>query len=453
MKRDGMSCCKISRRGLLRASLTATIGYLLTPGMRRLLAAEAKAPGAPAAEHLILLWMSGGPSHVDTFDPKPGRATGGPFRAISTAIGGAQFSEHLPRLAQGAGDLVVVRGMTSREGSHSRGSHLLHTGYIPNPSVHYPSLGSMVSHERGKKDFDLPSFISLGGPSEGAGFFGASHAPFVVRSRPGQPIENLKYFPKVDQQRFDDRLQLVEFMDQHFAAAGAKVEAAAHQDVLQKAKRMVQSPLASAFELGEESTAVRQAYGAVVAEGGGGFGGGYANMKRDAIGGGFTPGEFGARCLMARRLIEKGVPAVEVELSGWDTHFDNFNRTKALMGELDPAFAGLVADLKSRGLLEKTLVVCMGEFGRTPKVNPREGRDHHPKAFSAVLAGGGIRAGQVIGATDADGTQVVGTAVSVPDLFATILTRLGIDPAKVYTANDRPIALSNKGKAVAEITG
>lgn len=418
----------ISRRRLLRMSLTAGMGYLLDPTMRSLFAAPAGAAPAAArkAEHLILLWMNGGPSHIDTFDPKPGRSTGGSFSAINTAIPDVQFSQHLPRLAAAAKDLVVVRSMTSREGSHGRAMFLMHTGYIPNPSVKYPSLGAIVSHERGKKDFELPSFVALGGPSEGAGFFGPQHAPFVVRAKPGQPIENLKYFKKVDAARFEERLKLVAFLDQGFAARGAAAEAAAHEDVLKKATRMIQSPLVKAFELDSEPEAVRNSYGS---------------------------SDFGQRCLMARRLVEAGVPAVEVELGGWDTHDNNFGRSAKLMGALDPAFAQLIADLKARGLFEKTLIVCMGEFGRSPRINPKEGRDHHARAFCAVLAGGALKTGRVVGATDADGKEVAGQAVQVQDLFATLLTGMGIDPTKVYTANDRPIALANKGKVIKEIFG
>ena len=407
-------------------SLGAGMGYLLSPTMRSVFAQSASAapPGATKAQHLILLWMNGGPSHIDTFDPKPGRATGGSFSAIDTAIPGVKFSQHLPRLAASAKDLVVVRSMTSREGSHGRAMFLLHTGYIPNPSVKYPSLGSIVSHERGKKDFDLPNFVSLGGPSEGAGFFGPQHAPFVVRAKPGQPIENLKYFKKVDAARFEERLKLVEFLDKGFAARGAAAEAAAHEDVLKKATRMIQSPSVKAFELDGESEATKKGYG---------------------------QSDFGQRCLMARRLIEAGVPAVEIELGGWDTHDNNFQRSAKLMNALDPAFAQLIADLKERNLFDKTVIVCLGEFGRSPHINPKDGRDHHPRAFSAVLAGGALKTGQAVGTTDADGKDVVGQGVQVSDLFATLMTAMAIDPTKIYTANDRPIALANKGKVIKEI--
>lgn len=425
-------CCNdkktgISRRNLLRMGLTAGMGYLLNPTMRSLFALEASAAPAAAlkAQHLILLWMNGGPSHIDSFDPKSGKS-GGSFGQIGTSAPGVKFTQHLPRLAEAAKDLVVVRGMTSREGSHGRAMFLMHTGYIPNPSVKYPSLGAIVSHEKGKKDFDLPNFVSLGGPSEGAGFFGPQHAPFVVRAKPGQPIENLKYFKKVDAARFEERLKLVEFLDKGFAARGAAAEAAAHEDVLKKATRMIQSPLVKAFELDSEPAATKSAYGS---------------------------SDFGQRCLMARRLVEAGVPAVEVELGGWDTHENNFGRSAKLLSALDPAFAQLIADLKQRNLFDKTLIVCMGEFGRTPGINAKEGRDHHARAFSAVLAGGALKTGRAVGATDDQGKEVVGTKIEVPDLFATIQTAMGIDPTKVYTANDRPIALANKGKVIKEIIG
>ncbi|MBI2942652.1 MAG: DUF1501 domain-containing protein [Candidatus Wallbacteria bacterium] len=413
--------CRIGRRGLLRLGLAGAVGALLPRG----LLSAAVAGTAPArARSLIVLWLQGGPSHIDTFDPKPGAATGGPFKAISTSVPGLAFSEHLPRLAEQARHLAVIRSMTSSEGSHGRGSYYLHTGHVPTPTARHPGLGAIVSKEVGDPAFALPSFVSLGGPSVGGGFLGQDHSPFVVQSKPGKPVEFLSPPKDVDPARFDARMRLSAALDEAFARSGGVEDARAHQALFARARRMMESPLTKAFVTDEEPQAVRDAYGDT---------------------------DFGQRCLVARRLVEAGVRCVEVTLTGWDTHEDNFTRSRELMGALDPAFAALVRELSERSLLASTLVLCLGEFGRGPDINPREGRDHHPKAFSVALAGGGIRPGAVLGATDPEGRAVAERPVSVPELFSTVATLMGIDTRKVYVAGDRPIPIVNKGKPIAEL--
>lgn len=387
--------------------------------------AEAATP-APAARatSCIVLWMNGGPSHVDTFDPKPGSTAAGPFKAIRTRAKGVSFCEHLPRVAEQAHHLAVLRGMSSREGNHDRARYLLHTGYAPNPTVTHPALGGWVSEELGASG-DLPSFISLGGPSATAGFLGAQHGPFIVQSAV-EPPQNVARAPGVGPQRFEKRRAALEKIEAHFAAEATDTKVDGRRAVYDKAIRMMRAPGLGSFDLSPEPKAVLDAYG---------------------------DSDFGRRCLTARRLVESGVRLVEVTLDGWDTHKDNFGRTEKLMGALDPAMSALIADLDKRHLLDKTLVIWMGDFGRTPRINATEGRDHHPGAWTAVLAGGGIRGGVAHGETDATGDTVASGKIAVPDLFATVVKQLGIDPHKSFaTPSGRPIEVSDNGSPLARLT-
>lgn len=374
----------------------------------------------------ILLWMNGGPSHLDTFDPKPGTSTGGPFRAIETSAPGVQICEHLPQIAEQGRHLAIVRSMTTKEGNHDRGQYLMHTGYAPSGTLKHPGLGAWTSRELGDPNFDLPNFVSLRGPSVGASFLGVEHNPFVVQSMSGG-VRNLPAPQDVDRTRFAERLQALDILQSGFRAETKLPAAANHDAVYAKTVRMMHSPLIRAFELQEEPAAVRSAYG---------------------------DSEFGRGCLMARRLIEAGVRFVEVTLDGWDTHIDNFTAVKNLMRDLDPALSSLIRELHERDRLQDTLVVWMGEFGRTPKITSAEGRDHYPNAWSTVLAGGGVRGGQAYGATDAEGAKVVSDPVTVPNYFATLATLLGIDPAReAMSPVGRPIAVSENGRPIAGLIG
>ncbi len=385
-----------------------------------------KAAAASKARACIVLWLNGGPSHVDTFDPKPGA----PTKPIATRAPAIMLAEHLPQLADLAPHLCILRGMTSKEGNHDRARHLLHTGYIPNPTVAHPSLGGWVSEELGDARSELPTFVSVSGPSARAGFLGVEHDPFVVLS-PGEPPADTGYAHDVDMVRFLRRKAALDTLEADFAAQTSDPKVGQRRAVYSKAVRMMYAPRLKAFDLADEPDAIRAAYGA------------------STMGAG---GDFGRGCLLARRLVEAGVPFVEVTLDGWDTHQDNFGRTRKLMQTLDPAMSTLLRDLDERKLLSSTLVVCMGEFGRTPRVNENEGRDHYPKAWSAVVAGGGIRGGIVHGATDGDGANVVAQPTAVPDLFATLAGQLGIDPDKTLpTPLGRPLAVTDNGKPIHEI--
>jgi hypothetical protein len=415
-----------SRRDLLRLS-AAGVGVSLS-GWLDVLAGRAAASGTKT-KSCILLWMDGGPSHKDTFDLKPGTRDAGDFKPIATSVPGIEISEHFPRFAKRMKHAALVRSMTTAEGAHGRARYYLHTGYKEGSGgVVHPSLGAIVSSELGKTEFPLPNFVSVGGRGYGAGFLGAKHQPLIVTD-PTQGVQNLK--PLADPDHFEGRIGLLEEMEQAFYRdykAGVGVD---HRTTYQRAVTLMKSKEAKAFDLSLEPEQARAAYG---------------------------DGKFAEGCLLARRLVETGVPFVEVNLGGWDTHQNNFDRVKSLSQQVDQPMSALIADLEQRGLLETTLVVWMGEFGRTPKINSRgakPGRDHYPRAWSLVLAGGGIKGGQVIGKTDKEGASVVERPVSALDFLATVCKVLGIDPDKQnQTPIGRPIRIVDKGhKVVQELLG
>jgi uncharacterized protein (DUF1501 family) len=387
-------------------------------GSLALLATRARAARAtPRARACIVLWMNGGPSHVDTFDPKRTST----FKPIATRAPDVKICEHLPQVAEQMHHVALLRGLSSKEGNHDRAQHLLHTGYAPNPTVAYPSLGGWVSSGLGDAHADLPAFVSIDGPSASAGFLGAEHDPFVVGD-PGAPPDNTGYSRDVSFVRFVQRKAALDALEADFARRTRDPLVAERRALYQKAVRLMYSPRLNAFDLTAEPAAVRAAYGDT---------------------------DFGRGCLLARRLVEAGVHYVEVVLDGWDTHQNNFARTRTLMGTLDPAMASLLRELDERHLLNSTLVVWAGDFGRTPKVNENEGRDHFPAAWTVALAGGGLRGGVAVGRTDDDGARVVDGATRVPDLFATIATQLGLDPARESrTPRGRPITLTDGGRPI-----
>jgi hypothetical protein len=375
----------------------------------------------------ILVWLQGGASQLETFDPKPGHANGGETKAIDTNVPGIQLSENLPELARVMDKVALIRSMTTKEGNHQRASFLLHTGYVPTASIKHPAFGAHVAREIGDASFALPSFVRVGGRlanAGGGGYLGVEFDPFSMPN-PGQMPENTE--PGTDLKRYARRLDLLGRLEQGYADAGGAQEVAEHQKLYGKASRMITSPEVKAFDLSTEPDAMRESYGA-------------------------TP--IGSGCLLARRLVETGVTFVEIASNGWDTHDNNFERTKTLCGQIDQPVARLLSDLDDRGLLESTLVVVMGEFGRTPNINGRGGRDHYPRAFSLALAGAGIKGGQVIGATDEGGVSVSDRPVAVGDLFQTFCRALGIDGSKeTMTPVGRPMKIVDGGSCVNEVFG
>jgi len=411
------------RRSFLQAGMGGFLSLFFAQWLGSAQGALAQAKGT-RPKSCILLWMNGGPSHLETFDPKPGTTTGGSTRAIKTRIPGIELAAGFPQLAEVTDKMAILRGMTSKEGNHQRAQYLLHTGYAPNPTITHPSLGAWVNAELGVTSAELPNFVSISGPSMGAGFLGVQYAPFVVQN-PNQSPQNIAYARNVTADRFDTRMSGLNYLEQGFHTETQDNKVKGHREVYGKAVRMMRSPRLKAFEIKEEPSAVQQAYGS---------------------------SNFGKGCLMARRLVESGVRFVEVVQDGWDTHNDNFNRTNKLLANVDPAMATLIKDLEQRNLLESTLIIWMGEFGRTPRINGNEGRDHYPQAWNVALAGGGVRAGVVYGATDETGAKVVDKPVLVPDLFATVSTLLGMKPDKTLMTNvGRPISLTEKGKPIMEL--
>ena len=438
-----MTCCDgdrilprgtrlFTRRDLLALVPRVAGAALVSSALVDLLGRHALAQGVRATagrKRLVLLWLDGGPSQVDTFDPKPGAPTAGPFKAIPTDVDGWFFSEHLAGLAKRAEHFSMVRTLTSKEGSHSRARDLLHFGYAPNPSVPFPVLGSIAAHEVGDLDHDLPAFVQIDGIPGSAGYLGTPAAPFYVKNPSGR-IENLTYRRAVDAARMDAREQMRDVIDDEFARSGTTAERAIADQETQRrrARRLMDSKLRGAFDLTQEPSSTIDAYGG---------------------------SRFGRGVLLARRLLEHGVAAVEVVLEGWDTHQDNFNRTRDLSKQVDPALSTLIDDLRQRGLYDDTLVVCMGEFGRTPEINGQDGRDHWPSNSCVLLGGGGIRGGRAIGATDERGMTVVTRPVQVADLYASIAQALGIEREKVFQATTkRPVKLVDpNGSVVSELFG
>ena len=422
-----------TRREVLSSGLLGTLGLVFSPMMqRRIAAAPAGEGGGFKAKRCVVVWLNGGPSHLDTFDPKPGAATGGTFKAIETSAPGIRLSEHLPKLAAQAKHLAFVRSLTSNEADHDRANHLLHTGNLPQETVSFPAMGSLVARRWSSEEAPLPSYVAINGegPGAGPGFLGLEYAPYVIGD-PSAPFENVSPPEGLTERRMARRMLALEAMNRESARRVAPEAIADQVRVSGRARRLMASPALKSLDLSKEPAEILERYGAQGDDGG-----------------------FGKGCLLARRLLEQGVRFVEVVLDGWDTHEDNFNAIAALSGKLDRGLAALVGDLAERGLLEETLVVCMGEFGRTPIINEKSGRDHWSEAFSAILAGGGIKGGQAFGATDPSGASVEENPVTVPDLFATLLSAFGIDGSKTLnTPEGRPIKLTEKGRVIRSLFG
>lgn len=430
-------CDGVTRRDVLRLASLSGLHFGLSDWFR--LKAAAADQGRKAAKSCILLWLDGGPSHLETFDLKPDAPAEvrGPFQPITTNVPGIHISELMPRTAKVCDKLAIIRSMTSPLGEHGLANQYLMTGYKPSPVLQYPSYGSVLMHQRSGQPV-LPPYIAIPeAHSAGAGFLGNSYDPFVTggdASKPDFRVRDLEFFPDIDSSRI---LRRREYLAE-FDAAQASFEASdiRTDSSFDKAYRLVTSADAKqAFDLASEPAAVRGRYG---------------------------PKMFGQSCLLARRLVERGVPFVSVLNTGWDTHEglvlhlrDGYSGAKVGVGlvpTFDQAYSALIEDLTQRNLLDETLVIVMGEFGRTPKLNTRGGRDHWPRVFSAVLAGGGVRGGQVVGSSDRVGESPRDNPVSPNDLARTIYTLLGVDPNhELRTSDGRPVPVNQGGQVIRQL--
>ena len=382
---------------------------------------------------MILLWMDGGPSQFDTFNPKPGSPNQGPALAINTTIPGVQVAEYWPHTASSMDKIALIRSMTSSEKEHDRAIALVRTGYEPSPAVRYPTWGAVVAREREAFESDLPAFVRIGKPrittrDVDAGVLGVRYNPLKI-DQPGTLPPNLA--PGAATSTMRRRLALAERLDDEFARTRRSGRGGRKAASLRAGGADVAGRAAGRVRPVGRARAVRDAYGRT---------------------------DFGQGCLLARRLVEQGVGFVEVISTGsisdqgWDTHKLGFEQNPPLCAEVDRAYSTLLADLAERGLLENTLVVWMGEFGRTPKFKSDGGREHYTDGWQAAFSGAGVRGGQVIGATDANGVHVSDRPVGVHDLFATFCHVLGIDGSREYLTTDRrPIKIVDRGQVVQEL--
>jgi len=402
------------------------------------------------SKSLIIFWMGGGPSHMDLWDLKPGESTGGEFKPIKTTAQGVEISEVLPTVASQFKNLVAVRSLVTNEGSHERGTVLMNTGRQPSPVVQFPAIGAIASQQLTDKDLPLPGFIGVGGTAQriGPGFLGMQYAPFTVQNA-GQPPANIKAPTGLGandgeiMDRLRRRQRLFYAVEDSFSESGfphlkgkddketsalreaAGSAAQAHSAIYKKGFDLTVSPLRTVFEVRNESKTVIDAYGG-------------------------AQNDFGMGCLLARKLVEKGVTAVEIDLGGWDNHANIFNALKGTAANpgravcLDKGMGTLVKELVERGMWKNTVVMWMGEFGRTPRINQNTGRDHWARCWSVVIGGGAIKGGQSYGATSKDGMDIADKPCSIGDLFATVFKGLGVDPGTQVRDNlGRPMPIAD----------
>ena len=408
----------INRRTLLKTAGTAVVASnmsvidgLSQPSLASELAQQGKS--------VILLWLAGGASQLETWDPKPGRRTGGPYAKIKTSVPGIEISELLPKMSSRLGETAIIRSLNTKIADHGQGYTLMDTGRIPEPGVRFPHLGAIIAHELGQIDSRVPDFVYMYTQTEGrrqdsAGYLGARYNPmFLTDKMMPDDLHRLQAITEVDHQ---DREALRDFMAKRFIRDLDNPSVGSHENAYERVQGLMASDYL--FDIEREPKAMRDHYG---------------------------PTQFGQQCLAARRLVEAGVPFVKVARAWWDSHGQNFETHRELCADLDHCMSALLDDLRQRGLLSKTLVITLGEFGRTPQINGSLGRDHFASAWSCTLSGCGIRGGTAYGKTDEDGQTVVDGEMNAGGLFATIFAALGIQHDKEYMVGSRPIPLADFG--------
>ena len=373
------------------------------------------------SKRVIVLWLAGGASQLETFDPKPGRPTGGPFQAIPTDVTGVHISELMPRMAKRMKHTAIIRSLNTRDGSHGSGARLMHLGRRDEPNIKYPELGSVIARELGQADSKTPDFVSFYKATEGRGnavgqpgFLGARYAPMFLTE--GSKPSNLARVKSLADADHAARGDLRALLSEGFASGRSSATLGSHNEAYARVRGLMASE--KLFDVTDESDKMRDRYGRTL---------------------------FGEQALIARRLVEAGTPFVKVGRAWWDSHGQNFETHLELVPELDQVMAALIDDLSERGLLENTLVATLSEFGRTPKINASLGRDHFASAWSVTLTGCGIQGGAVYGKSDEDGQTVADGEVGAGEVFATIYKALGIDPKKDYYLGARPLPLTNPG--------
>ena len=389
----------------------AAVDVLSQPALASELASQNK--------NVILLWLAGGASQLETWDPKPGRLTGGPFAKLQTSIPGVEISELLPKMSTRLDETAIIRSLNTKIADHGQGYFLMDRGRVAEPGIQFPHLGAILSHELGQVDSRVPDYVSMYTSTEGrrqgsAGFLGARYNPmFLTDKMVPEDIQRLESLSDADHQ---ERAALRDFLAKRFVRDLKNPALGSHENAYERVRGLMASD--HLFDIEREPKSMRDHYG---------------------------PTQFGQQCLIARRLVEAGVPFVKVARAWWDSHGQNFETHRELCADLDHCMSALLDDLKQRGLLESTLVITLGEFGRTPKINGSLGRDHFANAWSCTLSGCGVRGGTVFGKTDPDGKTVIEGEMNAGDLFATIFAALGIPHDKEYMVGSRPIPIADFG--------
>lgn len=416
-----------SRRGFLTATAAGAGAFAANMGgINTLQAAPFTDELKKTDKRVILLWLAGGASQYETWDPKPGTKYGGPFRAIPTNATGVHISELLPQLAQRMQHTAIIRSLNTKIADHGGGAGLMETGRRKDPGLQYPDIGAVVARELGRIDSKVPDYVSLYTSTEGrrkgtSGFLGARYAPMFLSDSMVPP--NIARPESVSDVAHQERAALRDLFAKQFGQHRPNAVVQSHMSAYQRVRGLMASE--ELFKVENEPAEVRAKYG---------------------------PTQFGEQCLIARRLVEAGVPFVKVARAWWDSHGQNFETHRELCADLDHCMSALLDDLQQRGLLENTLVITLGEFGRTPAINPSLGRDHFASAWSCSLSGHGIRGGVAYGKTAPEGGTVVDGEIDAKDLFATILQALGIDHEHEYMLGSRPIPLADFGaKPVREV--
>ena len=409
----------LSRRGFLGATVGAATFATAMNGLDVLTNPAVAEDIRRQGKRVILLWLAGGPSQLETWDPKPGRPTGGPFRSIETNVPGIRISELMPQLAQRQQHTAIIRSLNTKNADHGGGAKLMETGKKPEPGTDFPDLGAVLARELGQADSPVPDYVSLYTSTEGRrkggpGFLGAKYAPMFLDN--GLMPENIRRLEAISELDHTQRAELRELLHNRFAQGREIDTLGSHNGAYRRVKGLMASE--KLFNITQEPQAMRDRYG---------------------------PTQFGEQVLCARRLIEAGTPFVKVARAWWDSHGQNFETHLELVTELDHVMSVLLDDLQERGLLESTMVITLGEFGRTPNINASLGRDHFASAWSASLSGCGVKGGTVYGKTDEDGKTVIDGQIGAAELFATIYEALGINCQKNYHIGSRPIPLTEPG--------